>query len=705
MSALNATCLRMALGVGLCLVSTGGLYAEDAAPAAPPMSAEKPGDAGASEPTDALSVEDTGAVSKQAGPEVAPELLIYEEIPPVIGAARHEQRQDDAPSSVTVITAEEIALYGYNNLVDILRTQRSFYAFDDGEWSYVGVRGFLRPGEWNARILILIDGHPMREPIYGCNIDQGMLVPVENIQRIEIIRGPGSALYGGGAVFAVINIITRSGGDVNGGELKGQFGNKNTARGVATFGKSFGKDLDLMFSVARFTTQGTQDLHFPHVHDPALSYGDLRNSDYEGAGSMFFKGRANELTLELSYNRRKTDNSSVLWGAVWQNPGRALEQRFDMNLAWDHEIDARQSLHAMAYYGRYRYHEIVNTDNQDGLGPYAYHSTAQAEWTGADLHYDLQPCDEHHLVLGAEFSHPCDVRQKEYDDLWGVAINSRSTGGWGWWSLYAQDEYTPLSWLQITGGIRADYWNQFGTLVSPRGAVIFHPTRDDTVKLLYGRAFRTPNIYELFYSVPGSQALSQNLEPEVNDTYEVVWGHEWKDGWRTEATYYFWRMSDSIIDGTDPITGLPQVQNNGTLKAHGVEGEVQKRWKNGARLRVSGSLGHAVDDNGDRLIHSPDAILNVAGAVPVVNDRTFLSLETQILGAIKSDTGGRADPSYITNLVLTSKDVVKGLDLHVGVYNLFGELAEIPRSGPTTHTQLWLRHEGMVFLAGFTFRF
>ena len=146
----------------------------------------------------------------------------------------HLQSSGDAPSSVTVITAAEIQEHGYRTLADILRTVRSFYVTYDRNYSSIGVRGFARPGDYNTRVLLMVDGHRMNDNVY----DEAMIgtefpVDVDMIQRIEIIRGPASSLYGSNALFAVINVITRHGQDVNSVELSSDAGSFNSYKGRA----------------------------------------------------------------------------------------------------------------------------------------------------------------------------------------------------------------------------------------------------------------------------------------------------------------------------------------------------------------------------------------------------------------------------------------------------------------------------------------
>jgi iron complex outermembrane receptor protein len=143
------------------------------------------------------------------------EAMLFQEIPSVYGASKYEQKVTEAPSSVSIITSSEIKKYGYRTLADILRSVRSFYITYDRNYSYVGVRGFGRPGDYNSRILLLIDGHRTNDNIYNqAFVGAEAIIDVDLIERVEVIRGPGSSLYGSNAFFAVINVITRRGDHV-----------------------------------------------------------------------------------------------------------------------------------------------------------------------------------------------------------------------------------------------------------------------------------------------------------------------------------------------------------------------------------------------------------------------------------------------------------------------------------------------------------
>src|SRR5690349_7141037 len=163
----------------------------------------------------------------------------------VYGAPKFLQRSSDAPTSVTVVTAQEMQRYGYRTLAEVLKSVRGFYVVNDRNYSYVGVRGFLMPGDYNARILFLLDGHRVNDNIYdGAYVGTEFPVDVDLIDRIEIIRGPHSSAYGTGAFAAVINVITKRGRDLRANEVSGEAGSWNSYKSRVTYGDRFDNGLE-----------------------------------------------------------------------------------------------------------------------------------------------------------------------------------------------------------------------------------------------------------------------------------------------------------------------------------------------------------------------------------------------------------------------------------------------------------------------------
>ncbi|MDI9432648.1 MAG: YfiR/HmsC family protein [Planctomycetota bacterium] len=195
--------------------------------------------------------------------------LMAVEIDTVVSASKYEQKVSDAPSSVTIITADEIRKYGYRTLAEVLRSAPGFYVNNDRNYEYVGVRGFRRPGDYDTRILLLVDGHRTNEnignsPLFGVQF----VLDVDLIDRVEIIRGPGSSLYGSNALLAVINVITKGGKTLNGLELSGEVAGFDTWKSRITYGNRFDNGLDLLVSATRGDSEG-HELYFKEFDDNA----------------------------------------------------------------------------------------------------------------------------------------------------------------------------------------------------------------------------------------------------------------------------------------------------------------------------------------------------------------------------------------------------------------------------------------------------
>ncbi len=149
----------------------------------------------------------------------------------VYSASKFEQKSTEAPASTTVITSEDIKRYGYRTLGDILESVPGFYVSYDRNDQFLGARG-VNLGDFNSRILLLIDGHRINSDLTdGAAIGTAFILDLDLIDRVEIVRGPGSVLYGDNAYFGVINVITRRASQVNGAEVSGSYGEFNTYRG------------------------------------------------------------------------------------------------------------------------------------------------------------------------------------------------------------------------------------------------------------------------------------------------------------------------------------------------------------------------------------------------------------------------------------------------------------------------------------------
>jgi len=156
----------------------------------------------------ALVAAPTGASGQSSDiMDLSPEALKHVQ---VYSASMYMQSDREAPSSVTVITAEQIRQFGYRTLADALRSVRGFEVTYDRNYAYVGVRGFSSPGGYNDQVLLLINGQRLNDNVYNsAQVGTEFPLDIDLIERIEIVRGPSSSLYGASAFLAVINVITK----------------------------------------------------------------------------------------------------------------------------------------------------------------------------------------------------------------------------------------------------------------------------------------------------------------------------------------------------------------------------------------------------------------------------------------------------------------------------------------------------------------
>ena len=173
------------------------------------------------------------AAGAQSLSELSLEDLMRLDAGRVFGASERSQPVTEAPSSVSFITAEDIARYGYRSLADILHGVRGLYVSDDRNFSFVGARGFGKPGDYNSRILLLVNGHRVNDNVFGqAEIGAEFGLDPATFERVEIIRGPASSLYGDSAFFAVVNVITRTGAAIDGASVTLRDGLQRHAAGA-----------------------------------------------------------------------------------------------------------------------------------------------------------------------------------------------------------------------------------------------------------------------------------------------------------------------------------------------------------------------------------------------------------------------------------------------------------------------------------------
>ncbi len=220
-------------------------------------------------------------------------------------ASRYGQKTSEAPSSVSIITAEDIARFGYKTLADALNSLSGFYCSYDRNYTFMGARGFGRPSDFNNRIRILLNGHSIYEAMDGTTFAGSELAfSLDAVERVEVVRGPSSALYGTGAMFAVINIITKDCKTVEGliaSSSTGSFGSREVA---ALFSKRLSTTSSFMVS-GRVADNDGQSLYFKEFDLATSNHGLAERRDWENGHALVASAKFGDFGIETMYSSRE----------------------------------------------------------------------------------------------------------------------------------------------------------------------------------------------------------------------------------------------------------------------------------------------------------------------------------------------------------------------------------------------------------------
>jgi iron complex outermembrane receptor protein len=590
-----------------------------------------------------------------------------------------------------VITRSEIKTFGWRTLAEALASLPGVHLTYDRQYTYLGVRGFGLPGDYVTRVLLTINGNRVNDNVYdGVVAGRELPLDLDLIERIEFIPGPGGAVYGQNAMFGVINVVTRNGGGVDGTELAAAYQHPQAAReGRATWGKVLDNDVDVLLSVSGMRARG-EDLFFVYpgaAPDGSGVSGVARAMDGERDKEFFARVARGPWSLDLVYGDRRKDDPT---GAYFSDPlvaGQYQRDRYVLSQLQYQDRFAADTLHLFGrlFVGNYRF----NAENSYG-GTWAP-ATAAGDWRGVELRALSAAVAEHRLMIGLEAQDNARQDQTFGDpsNPVGNAVVARSGYRAG---VYLQDEWQLASTLSATLGVRVDRNNTTGTSTSPRAGLIWQAAPTTSLKALYGRAHRAPNVYERDYEDGVSQVANPALKGETIDTLEFVADHRVARDLAVRASVYRWDMRNIITLGIDPVSGLPQYQSGEQVKADGLELSADKTWERGARLRGSASFQHVRSADGARLKNSPQILGKLNFSSPLNVAGLLLGYELQYDSRRETLDGTELGGYALSNLNLLANQWAKGLEVSLGIHNLFDKHYAHP--GADTNWQNSLEQDG-----------
>jgi outer membrane receptor for ferrienterochelin and colicins len=358
----------------------------------------------------------------------------------IYNASKHMQSVSEAPASVTVITADEIQKYGYRTLADILRSVRGFYVTYDRDYSFLGVRGFGRLGDWNSRALVLIDGHRINDNILGqSTIGSEFLVDVDMIARVEIIRGPSSSLYGADAFFAVINVITRKPPQFKGVELSFEPASFGTYQGRASYGGRY-QGVDMLLSGTFYNSQG-QTLFFPEFNSPATNNGIARDTDYENSRHIMATVSFRGFTLQGLFSNRDKGVPTGYFGSLFNDPRtKNVDDHQYLDLSYEHVVGEQWDLMARTSYDQARLQAPVVYATGLPIKPTNVDTYSfRGNWWDSEIKVSRTLLEKHKITLGTEIIDNVRQDQGDYSPIGNHFTPDHANSLI--WALYAQDEF------------------------------------------------------------------------------------------------------------------------------------------------------------------------------------------------------------------------------------------------------------------------
>jgi len=621
--------------------------------------------------------------------------------PKIIAAERKLTRAEDAPASITVITGDEIRAFGYATLAEALRSVRGLYVTDDHTYSSLGVRGFSTPSTYGNRVLVLNDGHITNEVSYDESfIGREFDADLSEVDRIEIIRGPGSVLYGSAAFFAVINVVHSTpleGNHVRAGATVGNYGEEYGHLSLSSAGEN---GYAWLRGSAANVDGNTSYLQPVASGQPAVA----QNLDGEQSAHGDVRARWNDFSLLASYTSRKKNVPTGAFDTVFNAPGtQAIDRRAFVEANYDHSFGSGLGLDARLAYDAYRYDGYYNYTVGPGV------DTTQADWLTGELRVRLPEFFKNHIFIGGEAQDRFRIHITSsaggatvFDNGATGAINSGGApDSESVYSAYVGDELTFGKRLRINAAVRMDDHTDLKNPIvfDPRVAVIAQFYEDGTTKFLFGQAFRAPGLGELYYTDHTTTAAAPTLDPERVMTAEIEHTHQLNDEVSVLATVFYSRISDLIGNGTAPMNdptcpGCAQLQNlPGTSISWGVEAEA--RWQPGAGtlFQLWYAYANATDANGASVPNS----LSQAGALrfmyPIVPGTLTFANELIYNGSRLTQEDNPSTPPINVGENLRWNMGIAGVyskwGIRYGVYaqNLLNEQVQLPGGTeiPTPH--------------------
>jgi len=646
----------------------------------------------------------------------------------VSAASRQTEAIEDAPASVTVISAQELEAFAYPTILETLRGVRGYAVNYDSVYGNAAVRGLGSANDFSNRLLVLSDGAVLNENIlYQPFIHYDGRTDLGDVQRIEIVRGPSSTLYGTGAVSGVVNLVLKDRDEPEGVHAQISSYDNSTARGRVGFVERFSRDAGMWASVSGATSQGRQVSLPMNSEGTAATTADFdKFHSYTLTSKLWFK----DLTLQSFWTAREDTIPTGNYGARFGDT-RSFgdDQRFLTELRLDHKFGAhaqvllRGHINYAYYHSDYWYDADASMPGAGTADTYNYFETYKSWWGGGEARATLDLADSLRVTLGGEavVHERASMEGGQYDvGHMAVTPGLHVDAPYQVLAGSALVDWRPARALRVQAGLRFDYWNLLGNqfaaagsergatsfpATSPRLAIIAKPNDSDIVKLMAGSAFRAPSAYELYYADGGSTQVPSNtcgekLKPETIYSAELELTHKFNVDWAGVASVYGTLARDvvesvAVGDACAAQTGvgadLIYYRNSRVdQRILGADLELRRELRNGIMASVQYGYNHgryasapSDDASGAHSAQLPNAPTHYAGfkvIFPIVTSAVNGALRAALEDRRRIDTTTteQSERAVVVDAVISGAIARHGLRYAAGVYNLFNWQYALP---------------------------
>ncbi len=600
-----------------------------------------------------------------------------------------------APSVASMITKEEIEAMGATTLDEILETVPGLHVYPSGLnifcpiWSIRGIQSKINP-----EALLLINGIPLTQN-YNGGRPWAYRMPVAMISRVEIVRGPGSAVYGADAFSGVINVITKDNFEIDGTGIGGRYGSFETYDVWLQHGGRY-NGWDIWGGIEVQDSEGDHDRIIDQDYMDAMGLSAFSNTpgylDTHYTVAQSHLGiRKDNVTFQFYGSLRESAiGPGGLQAITYENDLDETDLLFD--LTWrDKQFTSDWDLSVRLYYLYMKadvFYQLLPSGYLNMLGnPILIDNNGGIE---ATAFYD--GFNRHNLRFSAGMKY-FDTETEQYKnfgpgvtDQFGDLVDISETPfvymedqHRHLWFVSLQDEWAITAKLTFTGGVRLDEYSDFGTTVNPRAALVWEPSYFLITKLLYGRAFRAPSFGELYVQNNLVIQGNPNLEPETIDTYELVFDLQPTSDLHGVVNFFYYNIEDKVETvGPEPI---PTPKNVGEQEGYGFEVEVG--WDITDRFKLSSNIAYQHSENKKTDSRVPDVPVWQFYLNPHWAFAADWSLDAQYYWIGKQyraqgDPRQEIDDYGLVNLTLRRKNILGNLDAALAARNLFDEDGRTP---------------------------